>query len=433
MKILHALHNYPPEFRGGIERVVEELVAAQRRAGHEAVVLSGSESAGVAPELRRETHDGVVVLRLVRGRGLRDPIDTFRAELAALVDAALEEVRPDVLHLHHWLNLGNDVVRRAARRRVPALVTLHDSYATCGLVFRLPDGKTPCDLEQSEGHCVPCIGGRSAVDREEVRFRVGMRKAALRAELLAAAAVTAPSSAHVTALRPHLPPGLPVHVVPPGSPALAPVTPRPRRGPLRVLHFGNLCRLKGAELLGGAVAAAASGGAAIRLTLAGAIVEPGLATGPAVLAGPFDAAGLRELAADADVAAFPSLARESYSLVVDEALRLGLPVMVSDRGALGERIGGRGCVLPAGDQRAWAVALARYAAVPEDLDRMRRAAHGPLATPDDHARRTIELARGARVPRGADLDLETPLLARLAHFERRLTDYTEGLHRDGAR
>src|SRR5207247_9677055 len=38
LRVLHAVHNYPPEFRGGIERVVEALVRArseERRVGKE--------------------------------------------------------------------------------------------------------------------------------------------------------------------------------------------------------------------------------------------------------------------------------------------------------------------------------------------------------------------------------------------------------------
>src|SRR5262249_19116196 len=67
VKVLHAVHNYPPEFRGGIERVVEALAAAQVAAGHEVAVLAGSETSAAAPESRRGTHAGVPVIRLVRG------------------------------------------------------------------------------------------------------------------------------------------------------------------------------------------------------------------------------------------------------------------------------------------------------------------------------------------------------------------------------
>jgi glycosyltransferase involved in cell wall biosynthesis len=196
-----------------------------------------------------------------------------------------------------------------------------------------------------------------------------------------------------------------------------------------VLHFGNLCRLKGVEVLTRAAASADPSGRMIRVTLAGPLIDADLSTGSAVVAGPYDAERLRALAADADVAAFPSFARESYGLVVDEALRLGLPVLVSDRGALPERIGGRGMKLPAGDVRAWSEALSGLAGDPARLSRMRGASHGPLATPSDHARAMNVLYERASAARLPAVDLETPLLRRLAHFELRLGEFIHAIAR----
>jgi glycosyltransferase involved in cell wall biosynthesis len=63
---------------------------------------------------------------------------------------------------------------------------------------------------------------------------------------------------------------------------------------------------------------------------------------------------------------------------VDEALALGLPVWVSDRGALPERLGGAGLALPAGDPAAWS------AAVLDTLDDPRRLARWRAAIPARH-------------------------------------------------
>ena len=54
-------------------------------------------------------------------------------------------------------------------------------------------------------------------------------------------------------------------------------------------------------------------------------------------------------ASQMDLAVFPSLCRETYGLVVDEALHHGTPVIVSDAGALPERLaGGGGIAVPTG-------------------------------------------------------------------------------------
>jgi hypothetical protein len=42
LRVLHVLHNYPPEFRGGVERTVESAVRTQRALGYDVHVLCGS-------------------------------------------------------------------------------------------------------------------------------------------------------------------------------------------------------------------------------------------------------------------------------------------------------------------------------------------------------------------------------------------------------
>ncbi|HYC76320.1 MAG TPA: glycosyltransferase, partial [Planctomycetota bacterium] len=212
LRVLHAVHNFPPEFRGGTERVAEALAVAQAAAGLDVRVLAGSERTAETARSEAETWRGVPVTRLVRAHGLKDPIDPFRADLVPEIEAALEATRPDVLHVHHWINLGDDLVRRAARRGIPSVVTLHDFYATCALFFRLPDASAPCDATQGAAACGPCLGGRFGVDRGEIEFRVETRRAAFDAELRAAAAATVPSEAHRRALAPHVPAGVALRV-----------------------------------------------------------------------------------------------------------------------------------------------------------------------------------------------------------------------------
>ncbi|MCH2107282.1 MAG: glycosyltransferase, partial [Planctomycetes bacterium] len=143
-----------------------------------------------------------------------------------------------------------------------------------------------------------------------------------------------------------------------------------REGPLTVLHFGNRARIKGALDLVRAAAKLPKG--SVRLILLGEELEKGLddelvraADGQELrIHGRYTPEELSRFAREADLAAFPSRASESYGLVVDEALALGLPTLVSDAGALPERLasaghGGRypGRVLPQGDLDAWAECL----------------------------------------------------------------------------
>lgn len=418
-KILHVLHNYPPEFRGGVERSVENAARSQLKLGLDVRVVAGSETVLSDAERRDEKHEGVVVHRLYRGAGMRDPVDPFRADVAALYESVLDDFRPDVVHVHHWTNLGDDLVRRAVRRGARVVVTLHDFFTTCALYFRMPDGRTPCDLPQLPAYCGPCVSGTLGIgEPEQVKIRVENRRLAFEEELRAASVVTAPSRAHMANLAPLLPPDVSFEELPLGSEPLVPLPHTPRTGPLRVLHFGNLCRLKGVELLADAVEAADPGGSGIRLRLLGGVLEPDLRTGRGERLGGYSPEALRIEAADADVAVFPSYARETYSFAVDEALRLGLPVLVSDRGAMPERVGTRGKALPAGDVAAFAAELSRHMSDPGVAAAMRRGAHAPLATRDEFGVRAAEIyARAAAMPQKT-VSLEALHLRRLVQFER---------------
>ena len=151
-----------------------------------------------------------------------------------------------------------------------------------------------------------------------------------------------------------------------------------------MLHCGNLCREKGTLDLVQSLATLPTG--KLELVLAGRLVGSGFeaelrsaAGGLALeLSGAYDGRELARVAATCDLAAFPSRVAESYGLVLDEVLSLGLPAWVSDRGAMAERLGGAGRVLPAQDRAAWSSAFlallrdptaleAERASVPERL------------------------------------------------------------------
>ena len=73
--------------------------------------------------------------------------------------------------------------------------------------------------------------------------------------------------------------------------------------------------------------------------------------------GPFTAADLRKVGPQVGV--FPSTCIETFGIVLDECNELGLPCIVSDQGALPERVGSGGLVVPVGDAAALAAAMGR--------------------------------------------------------------------------
>ncbi len=372
MKVLMALHNYPPEFTGGVERSVAVLARELVSRGHEVRILAGSEERRPAAVLEQERHEGILVHRFHRAEGYVNPVDLHDPMADAAIENLLGGFRPDVLHLHHWYGLTTGLVSLAARAGIPSAVTLHDYWTTCSLFFRMPDQDGFCTSPESLTSCFDCLMIRRPMEEGEMRFALEMRFADLDQELALARAVVVSTQRQLVRLGElgRFPRSIfeKVRLEPLGVMHGMPAKPRHvrdrREAPVVFAHWGNLSRLKGVLDL---VRAAASSPLASRILLhfAGASVEPGLENemrrlaGPVKLrfSGPYEPEKLAQVVEDADVAVFPSRAMETHSIVVDEALMLGLPVIVSDVGAIAERVGSRGRIVPAGDVDALRSAL----------------------------------------------------------------------------
>ena len=289
----------------------------------------------------------------------------------------------DLVHVHHWASISGDLVRRLSRK-LPVVLTVHDYYASCPRFFRTPQNGLHCPSTRPTGDCVKCIlpmvGDHLPAD---IQQRLTERWKNFRAELDKARYVISPSRSLAEALSHQMEVDASHwQVIPHGLCRELPrVAPRERNGdPLTVLSFGNRSEIKGTLDLVRAAAQLEPG--MLRLILPGTEVQVGFddqlrqAAGhlELELPGRFNGQELAQYAARSDLAAFPSRAPESYGLVVEEALAMGLPTWVSDRGALPEVLAncaGRGPlpggVLPAENPDAWARLFSELAHSPNKL------------------------------------------------------------------
>jgi glycosyltransferase involved in cell wall biosynthesis len=392
-RVVHLIHNFPPEFQGGTESYLARLVPLQRAQGLEVFVVSGSETRQHGPA-RRESFAGVEVHRVFRRPDEPFAVDFRPAQPRAVVTGLVRKLAPDLIHLHHWFNLGDDLLAQLAP--LPAVATFHDSYAGCARFFFLrPDGffcgsDLPVPLER----CVECI--RPEDGHADLPGRLRARRERFAAEIARLRFAFAPSPSHADVIvRAGLVPAAKMHVLTLGlsDEELAlheKVAPhRPAAGRLRMLCFGNLNRLKGLDLIFEAMRALPGRGLELHLFGVPLAAEEAtlreLATGlPVTWHGHYELAGLAARAPDLDLALFPSRAYETYSMVVEEAIALRLPLVVSDRGAPATRVAGFGRVVPVGDSKALRETLAELLDHPERLDEM-RAAMGPPRRLADHA------------------------------------------------
>ena len=362
MDVLHITHQFAPETQGGVESHVRDLVAAQRDAGQDARILTGSFTPWPQVGIERFEVDGVPVARVHRDDLYFDlHSKAWHPGVEELFAAELLRERPRLVHVHHWLRLTSNLVEIARRARLPVVVSLHDHWTSCPRAFRIRADDAACLRPlsvESCGDCAPRFGHESTA---EVTTGIELFRDQCRAEL--AMAQTVLVSTDALAQRLAATTGTPrarYRVLPFGyARRFAGRTPTPPAAddePFRFAFWGALAAHKGVDVLVDAfrrlvntqsrpselhlfgAAATAAFEADLRARADGL---------PVTFHGSFEPTDLATLAPHAGV--FPSTCFETWGFVLDECFELGVPAVVSDLDALGERVGSGGLRARAGD------------------------------------------------------------------------------------
>ena len=391
--VLHVIHQFPPESRGGSESYAFDVAQRQRARGLRVEVLSGSKHWQPQVTVERDEVDGLPVHRLHRDDLYFDHhVKMWHPEVEARFVQMLRELRPAVVHVHHWVRLTCNLVELCWRNGVPAVVTLHDYYTSCPRAFRRRAGDEACRRPLSAASCGTCVPRYGYEPQAEIDAGIELYADHYRAELSLAAAVlvavgsTADLLAETT--------GVPrdrYEVVPlgykPRFTGMTPLAPPTAGGPLRFAFWGGVGRHKGVDVLLRAFRRLHTGrpGRAL-LHVLGEAESPAFAAElraaadglPVTFHGAFDAVQLH--AAAPHVGVFPSTCIETFGLVLDECFELQLPCITSDLGALPERAGAAGLRTRAGDEVDLATAMQRFVDEPALWQQLR--SQRPSPSPD---------------------------------------------------
>jgi glycosyltransferase involved in cell wall biosynthesis len=158
MDVLHVIHQFPPESRGGSESYVFDLAQRQRARGRDVHVLSGSKIWRNDVTLDDEVVEGLPVHRLHRDDLYFDHhAKMWHPEVERTFAGLLQQWRPALVHVHHWVRLTCNLVELCWQHRVPAVVTLHDYYTSCPRAFRRRPGDDACKRVLSVASCGDCV------------------------------------------------------------------------------------------------------------------------------------------------------------------------------------------------------------------------------------------------------------------------------------
>ena len=352
MKLLFLCHSHPDLQAGGTEIFSHGLY--RELCSHHA--MSGAYVAGTAAG-QRPASPGTAFQGI--GRAADEMLlwtagfDSFQISQTDLhgvmpeLSAFLRQLRPDIVHVHHLLQLGMEVLP-LIRRLLPAariVMTLHDFYAICGNDGQMctPEGLL-CSAASLDG-CRRCLPDRSATE-------LRMRELHIRGAMRAVDQFIAPSeSLRARFIEWGIEPGK-IEVIRNGVPYAAPAPARPSKDGRRdrFAFFGHINRFKGATVALEASARLSRAGVAHGLSVHGstAFQTPEIvarfaqalaaAAPEASFAGVYRRGDQSRLMAAADWVVVPSIWWENAPLVIQEAFQHGRPVICSDVGGMAEAV-----------------------------------------------------------------------------------------------
>lgn len=399
MRVLHLVHQYPPEYVGGVEYYTQSLAQALTQRGWESAVFFRTYRQGRRLTIERDEN----VTLYAAGAGELTPTRRFLATwrqptLHAHWRQTLAHFQPDLVHVQHLMGLPASLLHELLAQRIPYLITLHDYWWQCANANLLTNyAQTACDGPRAYLNCTHCAIARTGSPLSwgaapALWPLMADRNRRLHPLLAHAAALLTPSefvrrwyAKHGTpthALR-----AAPLGVTPPT--AAAPHAPKGSDS-LRLLYLGGLAANKGVHIVLEALRGVTG---AVHFAIAGDVsTQPAYVAHLRQLADPrvtwlgrLSRQQVWEALAAADLVVVPSLWHETYCFAAHEALAAGVPVLASAMGALCDVIadGVNGQLLPPGDAAAWQRALQAYVAAPERLTDLRRGI-APVWRFDDH-------------------------------------------------
>jgi glycosyltransferase involved in cell wall biosynthesis len=308
---------------GGAERVVAALASHLTAHGMQVAYLQAFPQRLPGLDVERTVLHGRD-WRDDRAQRLKSHVGSALAAAGASLEGAVARHEPDLVHTHNLQGIGTGVWEVCRRLGIPVVHTIHDYYLLCPRVTLTKRDGSPCRPS-------PLVCG--------FRTRRLARWAPAVSQVIGC-------SQYVLDLHAHLFPTADFHVLRnPVEPPLLAQLPAPRKQPSVLGYLGSLDRVKGVHLLLEAAPRLASLGFSLRLAGDGRLREDVATVVEANRhvrwEGPLFGEEKRRFLADCDLGVVPSIWAEpggpTFTMV--EWLAAHRPVLVSDRGGLGEVAG----------------------------------------------------------------------------------------------
>jgi glycosyltransferase involved in cell wall biosynthesis len=190
--ILICSNVFPPTVIGGAELVAYYHARELWARGHQVAVFCGDTSGQwERHSMRRESFQEMSVFRIALEPTdfSSENVNFFHSAVEQHFEAILDELKPDVVHLHNIIGLSAGLLGRSHRRGIRTVLTVHDHWGFCYKNTILKTGQNVCSDFSRCSECMPYI--EDGADRH---IPIRLRRDFLAMQLVEADAIISPSA-----------------------------------------------------------------------------------------------------------------------------------------------------------------------------------------------------------------------------------------------
>ncbi|MAG57808.1 MAG: hypothetical protein CMJ83_16100 [Planctomycetes bacterium] len=368
MRILYVIHAWPPEGKGGTEAHAHQVGQGLAARGHQIGVFARTGRPD-RPEYEVTTGwEGPLSITRVNNTFRDTPSFPWvykNARIHTALEAELSEFKPDLVHVHHLTGLTTTIIEAVKSRGIPLVMTLHDFWTICPRGQRVTRDLELCE-DVDRHRCYGCLGGlwphifharESEPTIVDVRGRLSPKVLAewdrhMAYVLNLCDVLIAPSAFHRERMLDF--PIDPDRIISlPHGQDHAPFDGQLREPKVvqRIGYIGSVIPVKGAHLLLEAFKGLDRGELELHIhgemppfhddtTYGDRLRDMARGMRNVVFHEAYEAEEVPSILANLDLLIVPSLWWETFCLTAREGMLAGVPVIVSDHGALREALDG---------------------------------------------------------------------------------------------
>ncbi|MDU2991113.1 MAG: glycosyltransferase, partial [Streptococcus mitis] len=175
MKILHYTLGFQPQRTGGLVKYAEDLILEQIAQGHQVTALYPgnirllSKKVGIKKVSSRqfECYELLNSLPLALFGGISSPIAFMTPCDKNVYSTFLEEVQPDIIHIHSFMGLHKEFIEIAKNMNIRVVFTSHDYYGLAPVPHFYFNG---VDYSDNNTNLAWNIMSSNALSVEKLRF-----------------------------------------------------------------------------------------------------------------------------------------------------------------------------------------------------------------------------------------------------------------------